>query len=147
VRALSFSGEYREGWAHYCEERMRDYGFSDPPLQFMQTIFTIFRAVRIITDVKLHCGEMTFDEAVSLYESKTGMDHSIALNEVKWCTKSPTGSLSYLIGKHLLLQLQKDVKTHLKEKYSDRQFHDVVLQAGSIPFPYLREELKMKGML
>ncbi len=147
VRALSFSGEYREGWAHYCEERMRDYGFSDPPLQFMQTIFIIFRAVRIITDVKLHCGEMTFDEAVSLYESKTGMDHSIALNEVKWCTKSPTGSLSYLIGKHLLLQLQKDVQTHLKEKYSDRQFHDAVLQAGSMPFPYLREELKLKGML
>lgn len=146
VRKLCFNSEYREGWAHYCEERMRDYGLSDYALQFMQTIYTIFRAVRTITDVKLHCREMAFDEAVSLYESETGAEHSIAVAEVKWCTKGPTGGLSYLIGKHLFLELQKDVLKHLREKYSDNLFHDAVLQAGWIPFTFLREELKLKGM-
>lgn len=147
VRLLSFAPEYVEGWAHYCEERMRDYGLEDIRIQIVQTAAIIFRAARIIIDVKLHCGEMTFDEAVSFLEKEAGREHYAAIAEVKRYTKTPGQPLSYLLGKHLLLQLQKDVKNHLKEKYSDKQFHDVLLQAGTMPFPYLREELKLKGML
>jgi uncharacterized protein (DUF885 family) len=147
VRAISHAPEFVEGWAHYCEERMRDYGLTDIKLQIVQTLAVIFRAVRIIIDVNLHCGKMTFDEAISLLESETGMEHYAALAEVKRYTKTPAYPLSYLLGKHMLLQVQKEVKACMKEKYSDKQFHDTVLQAGSIPFKYLREELKLKGML
>jgi len=147
VRALCFAPEFVEGWAHYCEERMRDYGLNDTVLQFEQALDIIFKAVKIILDVKLHCGEMTFDEAVSLLQSETGMEQYAAVAQVKYHTLHPGYPLSYLLGKHFLLQLQKEVQNHLKEKYSEKQFHNIILQAGSIPFPYLREELKMKGML
>lgn len=147
VRALCYAPEFIEGWAHYCEERMRDYGLNDTVLQFEQTLDIIFKAVKIIIDVKLHWGEMTFDEAVSLLQSETGMEQYAAVARVKYHTLHPGYPLSYLLGKHFLLQLQKEVQNHLKEKYSEKQFHDIILQAGNIPFPYLREELKLKGML
>lgn len=147
VRILSNAPEFAEGWAHYCEERMRDYGLNDIKLQIVQTTDVIFRAVRIIIDVNLHCGEMTFDEAVSLLKSETGMEQYAVVTEVKWYTKEPGYPLSYLLGKHLFLQLQKDVQEHMKEKYSEKQFHDTLLQGGSMPFIYLREELRLKGML
>jgi uncharacterized protein (DUF885 family) len=113
----------------------------------MQTSFIVFRAARIIIDVKLHCKKMTVDEAVSFLESEIGMSRSIALIEVKRYTKTPAVPLSYLLGKHLLLQVQKEVKAHMEERYSDKQFHDALLQAGSIPFAYVREELRVKGLL
>ncbi|MBU7018553.1 MAG: DUF885 domain-containing protein [Theionarchaea archaeon] len=147
VRALSNPSEFIEGWAHYCEERMRNYGLQDIKVQIVQTLDVIFRAVRIIIDVKLHRGEMTFDESVSLLKSETGMGDYAALAEVKRYTKTPGQPLSYLLGKHLLLELQKEVQAFMKEKYSEKAFHDAVLQGGSLPFAYLREELKVKGML
>lgn len=147
ARALSLAPEFVEGWAHYCEERMRDYGLTDTKLQVVQTLGVIFRAARIIIDVKLHCREMTFDKAVSFLETEIGMENYAAVAEVKRYTKTPTYALSYLLGKHILLQIQKEVQKHMKEKYTDRQFHDAVLQGGNMPFTYLREELKLKGML
>ena len=147
VRAVSEAPEFVEGWAHYCEERIHNYGLKGTKLQFVQTIDVIFRAVRIIIDVNLHCGKMTFDEAVSFLEKETGLEHQTALAEVKRYTKTPGYALSYLLGKHLLLQLQKEVQGHLKEKYQEKAFHDTLLQAGNLPFTYLRRELKSKGML
>ena len=147
ARALSQADEFVEGWAHYCEERMRNYGMDDLKVQFVQTIDVIFRAVRIIIDVKFHCGEMTFDEALSFLKSETGMGDYAALAEVKRYTKTPGQPLSYLLGKHLLLQLQKEVQEHLRGTYSEKAFHDALLKGGSLPFPYLRRELKLKGML
>ena len=147
VRALSDAPEFVEGWAHYCEEKMRDYGLDDVEFQAIQSGYIFFRAARIIIDVRLQRGEMTVDQGISFLKSEVGMNDRIAAIEVKRYTKTPGQPLSYLIGKHLLLQVQKKVKEHFGEKYSDKKFHDAVLQAGSIPFPYLREDLKLKGML
>jgi len=147
ARMLSFAPEFGEGWAHYCEERIHDYGLNNANMQIVQTMNVIFRAVRMIIDVKLHCGEMTFDEAIQFLEKETGMEHSVAVAEVKRYTKTPGYPLSYLLGKHLMMQLQREVKEHLEDKYSDREFHDVVLQAGILPFAHLREVLKLQGML
>ena len=147
VRALSEAPEFVEGWAHYCEERILNYGLKDTKLQIMQAIDVIFRAVRIIIDVRLHCKEMTFDEAIAFLRKETGMEHSTALAEVKRYTKGPTYPLSYLLGKHLFMKLQKEVQSHTKESYSEKAFHDAVLQAGNLSFACLREELKLKGTL
>jgi uncharacterized protein (DUF885 family) len=147
ARILSRTPEVGEGWAHYCEERMLDYGFQDTRLQAVQAIHALFRALRVIIDVKLHCKQMTFDEAVSSIESEIGLDHRIATAEVKRYTRTPGQPLSYLLGKHMMMQLQRDVQEHLKENYSDRRFHDAFLQAGPLPFLWLREEFKVKGML
>lgn len=147
VRTLSDPAEFIEGWAHYCEERIRDYGLTDTKLQIAQAIDVIFRAVRIIVDVNLHCEGMTFDKAVSFLSKETGMEPRAAAADVKWYTKEPTYPLSYLLGKHLLLQLRTEVQEHMGEQYSDRAFHDALLQGGNLPFAHLREELQFKGMI
>lgn len=147
TRLLTNAPEFVEGWAHYCEEHMRNYGLDDPKIRLIQTKDMIFRAVRIIIDVNLHCNKMSFEDAISFLKKETGMDPQTATAEIKRYTKTPGQPLSYLLGKHLLLQLQKDVKTHMKDGYSEKKFHNALLKAGSIPFPYIRRELKLKNML
>ncbi len=147
VRLLSEAPEFAEGWAHYCEERIQNYGLKDTKLEFIQALDVIFRAARIIIDIKLHRNEMTFEEAVSFLMGETGMEREAAKADVKWYTKEPGYPLSYLLGKHLFLQLQRDVQSKMKDHYSDRVFHDALLQGGNIPFKYVREELKLRGML
>jgi len=145
VRTLSSATEMIEGWAHYSEEYMRDVGFSNTSeTRFVQTYDEIWRAARVIIDIKLHCGEMSFDEAVNFLIKEVNMEKENAIAEVKRYTKSPSYQLSYLIGKYLIKKLKREIQEKMGEKYSDKFFHQTILKAGSIPIKYLREELKLK---
>jgi len=91
LRALSEATEMIEGWAHYCEEYMRDVGFNNrPETRFIQTLAEIWRATRIIIDIKLHFGEMKFNEAVNFLMKEVGMEKENAIAEVKRYTKNPS---------------------------------------------------------
>lgn len=140
ARAMSWAVETIEGWAHYCEDMMKEAGFSaDPATRFAQMTDQIWRACRIIIDVDLHRGKMTFDEAVDFLAKETGMERPAAVAEVKRYTFNPGYQLSYLLGKHLIQQLRSDVKKDLGQQFSDRLFHDTILYAGSLPMKYIRE--------
>ena len=150
ARVLADATETIEGWAHYCEDMMKDAGFSaDPKTKLVQLLDQIWRACRILIDVDLHSGKMTFDEAVELLVREAGMERPGAVAEVKRYTYNPAYQLSYLIGKYLIVQLRKDVKKRLGKSYSDKLFHDTILYSGSLPMTYMREifEYKVKELV
>ncbi len=140
ARILVGATETVEGWAHYCEDMMKQAGFSaDPKTKFVQLLDQIWRACRILIDVDLHMGRMSFGEAVELLVREAGMEKAGAIAEVKRYTYWPAYQLSYLLGKHLIVQLQARVKKDLGTAYSDKFFHDTILYAGSLPMKYMRE--------
>ena len=140
ARILADATETTEGWAHYCEDMMKVEGFSaDPRTKFVQLLDQIWRACRILIDVDLHTGKMTFDEAVDLLVREAGMERPGAVAEVKRYTYNPAYQLSYLIGKHLIVELRNDVRKRLGKSFSDKLFHDTILYAGSLPMKYMRE--------
>ncbi len=140
ARVFANATETVEGWAHYCEDMMKQAGFSaDPKTKFVQLLDQVWRACRILIDVDLHTGKMTFDEAVDLLVREAGMERPGAIAEVKRYTYNPAYQLSYLLGKHLILKLRRDVERSLGPAYSDKLFHDTVLFAGSLPMKYMRE--------
>ncbi len=54
VRSFARDPIVSEGWAHYCEERMRELGYDDtPPSRFMMVQEELFNAVRVVMDVKI----------------------------------------------------------------------------------------------
>ncbi len=137
--------EMVEGWAHYCEDLMRELGFMDTPeIRFVQLQDLIWRAARIIIDVDLHAGRMGFDEAVQMLVKEAGMAEASAIAEVKRYTQYPTYQLSYLLGKHLIRGLREDVEKRMGENFSHAFFHDAIIYAGSIPFYLLRRAVEDK---
>jgi len=119
---------------------MKQAGFSaDPKTKFVQLLDQIWRACRIVIDVDLHMGRMSFDDAVELLVREAGMERAGAIAEVKRYTYSPAYQLSYLLGKHLISELRTDVKRDLGKAYTDKFFHDTILYAGSLPMKYMRE--------
>jgi uncharacterized protein (DUF885 family) len=142
---LSGAVESVEGWAHYCEQMMKEKGFGDDPAtRFAQMLDQLWRAARIIIDVDLHCRRMTFDQAVDFLVTECGFERPGAIAEVKRYSYTPAYPLSYLTGKHLILALRRDVKRGLGRQYSDKFFHDTYLYAGSIPMRYMREIFEYK---
>ncbi len=140
IRLLARGTETTEGWAFYCEEMMTAAGYlADPETRLIQVNDMIWRAVRMIVDVQLSRGEMTFDAAVQLLMSETGMSEAAATAEVTWYTQEPGYPLSYLLGKHLLLQLKADLQQQQRDAFDARHFHDTVTANGYLPIVLLRK--------
>jgi uncharacterized protein (DUF885 family) len=137
--------EIIEGWAHYCEEMMREQGFiKGLETQFIKTNDAIWRAVRIIVDVKLSRGEMSFDEAVNMLMEEAEMSKEGAVAEVRRYTLTPGYPLSYLLGKHLILKLRENFKKRMGKKFSAKFFHDTILANGELPMSLLREVFEIR---
>jgi uncharacterized protein (DUF885 family) len=134
-----------EGWAHYCEEMMMEHGFmTGIESQLIQINDAIWRAVRIIVDVKMSRGEMDFDEAVQMLMNEAGLSNEGAVAEIRWYTQSPGYPLSYLLGKHLILQLRDEIKQQMGAKYNETFFHDTITANGNLPIALLRTVFSQK---
>jgi len=145
IRILVDGTETVEGWAHYCEELMAEKGFnSDKETRLIQVNDMIWRAVRIIVDVKLSRGEMSFEQSVQMLVAETGMSREAATAEVKRYTQTPGYPLSYLLGKHLILQLKKDVEQKMGNNFDEKFFHDTITANGYLPMSMVRKVFEEK---
>ncbi|TMB85739.1 MAG: DUF885 domain-containing protein [Chloroflexi bacterium] len=140
VRLILFSAaEFTEGWAFYCERTMKEQGFDDTPKhRYIQHTDAIWRATRIVLDVKLHRGEIGFEDAIEYLVAQTGFERPAALAEVKRYTSTPSYQLSYLFGRHLIDRLKADVERAQGPAFSMKAFHDTLIYGGSMPVSYAR---------
>jgi uncharacterized protein (DUF885 family) len=143
TRILTDAPEFVEGWGMYSEQLMREQGFDDAP-NFRAALYTdaIWRACRIILDVRMHRGELTVEEATAFLVGHTRFEGANARAEVNRYTYTPTYQLSYLLGKVLILQLRTDEQRRLGDKFDLRAFHDTLLNAGSLPISFHRRLLR-----
>jgi len=145
IRLLADGTETTEGWAHYCEQMMAEKGFiTDKETKLIQINDVIWRAVRIIVDIKLARGEMGFEEAVEMLTKETGMSREAAVAEVRRYTQTPSYALSYLLGKHLILQLKKEIEQKMGDKFEEKFFHDTITANGYLPVSMLRRVFDQK---
>jgi uncharacterized protein (DUF885 family) len=143
TRMLTDAPEFVEGWGMYSEQMMREEGFDAGPA-FRTTMYTdaVWRACRIILDVRMHRGELTVDEATDLLVEHTGFETANARAEVRRYTYTPGYQLSYLLGKVLILGLREEERRRLGPDFSLRSFHDVLMRNGSLPISFHRRILR-----
>jgi len=146
TRLTTDAPEFVEGWGMYSELMMREQGFDDAP-NFRLNMHTdaIWRACRIVLDVRMHRGEIGVDEAIRWMVEQTSFEEPNARAEVHRYTYTPTYQLSYLLGRVLLLQLRADEQRRLGASFSLRDFHDVLLRNGSLPISFQRRLLAANG--
>jgi uncharacterized protein (DUF885 family) len=142
TRLLTDAPEFVEGWGMYSEQMMREQGFDAAP-NFRLNMYTdaIWRACRIILDVRMHRGEIAIDDAIRFLVEQTSFEEANARAEVRRYTYTPTYQLSYLLGKVLLLGLRSDEQRRLGNAFSLRDFHDALLRNGSLPISFHRRIL------
>ena len=139
VRKLFGTSVFIEGWALYCEEMMYETGYyPDAQTRLMQLAMQLWRACRVVIDVGLHDGTMSFDDAVSLLCDTAKLERVNAEAEVKRYTQSPTQPMSYIVGKLEILRLRDDYRKQQGGEYKLKEFHDHLLSYGSIPIRLVR---------
>ena len=147
LRHFFASVVFTEGWALYCEDLMRREGFlmdgSDgPPLEISMLRDQLWRALRIVIDVGLHCNGMSREQAVALLVDRHVLDRESAESEVMFYCSAPTQPMSYMVGRTLMTDVIE--KCRLARGGSQvplGRVRDQVLSHGSLPFPLLERAL------
>lgn len=140
IRKVHRTSYFVEGWALYAERMMRDQGFfADPRQELCHLAARIFRAARIIIDVSLHIGEMTFDEAAEFLTTRLTSNEPTARTEVGRYCSWPTQAPSYLTGS---LEIERMRERYFSEKRGDlKAFHDTIASSGGLPIAIAERSL------
>jgi hypothetical protein len=133
-----------EGWALYWEMRLWDLGFPATPEDRMGMLFwRKHRAARIIFSLKFHLGEMSPDEAIDFLVDGVGHERASATAEIRRSfngSYSPLYQAAYMIGGLQILALHAELVE--SGRMSEREFHDAILQGGSMPIEMVRARLR-----
>jgi uncharacterized protein (DUF885 family) len=142
LRRLADSNVFCEGWALYCEDLMFEQGFFlDPMTRLYQLKDLLWRACRVVIDVGLHTGKMTFMQAVDYLVDQAMLERVNALIEVKRYTLTPTQPMSYLIGKLEIVSIRDEAQKRLGSRFDLHDFHAALLSCGSLQPALVREEI------
>ncbi len=127
-----------EGWALYCEDLMAEAGYGGPAQMRRALDGIIFRAARVIVDVRLQLGVYSLEEAIDFMINETGASPGYIEREVRRYAVEPGQPMSYIIGKREIERLRDDVKGDMGDVFTLKEFHDNLLSCGSIQLYLLR---------
>jgi uncharacterized protein (DUF885 family) len=89
----------------------------------------LWRACRVVIDMELNLGLMSFAEAVEFLSREAHIDRPKAELEVRWYAGAPGYPMAYLIGKREIMALARDFAR--RRSPSLKAFHDELLEWGA----------------
>lgn len=139
----SYISAYGEGWALYCEQLGKEMGIYRTPYDdFGRESYDMWRAARLVIDTGIHHMGWTRDQAIRYLAEHTALSQHEVETEVDRYISWPGQALSYKLGELKILELRQLAEKELGAKFDIRQFHDAVLETGSVPLPVLEDHIK-----
>ncbi|MFN0187985.1 MAG: DUF885 domain-containing protein [Bacteroidia bacterium] len=137
---------FSEGWGLYNEQLMQETGFfPNERIHLRQLQLRLWRNARVIYDVGMHTGKLTYEEAISIMTEKVGFLRWAAQLEIDSATASPGYFIGYFTGMMEILKMREEFKAKMGDKFSLRDFHDRLMKIGNMP-PTLMSEALFNGV-
>ncbi len=150
IRKLIGANTNIEGWAHYTEQMMLDEGYLPPGIapgsreakliRLGQLQDALLRDARFVAGIKLHTGQLTFDQAVDFFVAEGFQSHAVGLVETKRGTSDAT-YLYYTLGKLEILKLRADAMAKQGSAFTLKSFHDDLMRQGFVPIKVARKAM------
>ena len=137
ARYLWNSG-YGEGWALYSERLADELGLYSGPLDRMGLLSDqAARAARLVVDSGIHTMGWTRQQAVDYMLANTAWPPGDIEAEINRYISFPGQATAYMLGMLEIRRLRTLAERELGEDFDLREFHDRVLENGSITLPML----------
>jgi uncharacterized protein (DUF885 family) len=132
-RRIHFCNTYVEGWVLYAEQLGWELNLEDDLSNLGRLQAQIWRAARLVVDTGIHHKRWTREEAIAYMLEKTGLPERDVVTEVERYIVAPGQACSYAIGYLKILALRQKTELVLGKNFNIKEFHDVVINNGSLP--------------
>jgi uncharacterized protein (DUF885 family) len=123
-----------EGWALYAERLAAESGWYGDDIEgrLGQLDAELFRARRLVVDTGLHSMKWTRQQSI---------DYGIEASEVERYVVYAGQACSYMMGQLKIIEQRERARQALGDRFSLRNYHNVVLTTGVVPLDILAREV------
>lgn len=133
---------YGEGWALYTENLGKELGLYTDPYQYFGMLgMEMHRAIRLVVDTGLHAKGWSREKAIQYSLDNEAESEAGITSEIERYMANPGQALSYKIGQLKIRELRAKAKRKLGNKFDIKEFHNQVLETGSIPLALLEKKI------
>lgn len=137
-RRYGYNMAFGEGWALYAETLGDELGlYADPNQRLGHLELELLRAVRLVTDTGLHAYGWSHAQTMRYMMDNQGIDEAFARSATERYMANPAQALAYKIGALRIQALRDRARAALGERFSLRDYHDLVLSEGTVPLRVL----------
>jgi uncharacterized protein (DUF885 family) len=111
----------------------------DPYIWFGRLSLDSLRACRLVVDTGLHSFGWSRAQAIDYLIAHAQVDSGFAEAEVDRYLAWPGQATSYKVGEQEILRLRAQAQTDLGNRFDIRQFHNAVIDHGSLPLAVLEQ--------
>ncbi|MBT1704300.1 DUF885 domain-containing protein [Chryseosolibacter indicus] len=133
---------FGEGWGLYCEFLGEEMGMYVTPYDlFGRYTYEMWRACRLVVDTGIHYKGWSRDEALKYLGENTALSIHEVTTEIDRYIGWPGQALSYKVGELKIRSLRKKAETSLASDFKIGEFHQAILQNGSVPLSILEMQV------
>lgn len=137
-RTNYYATAFGEGWGLYAERIAGEAGiYTTPYERFGALSYEMWRACRLVADTGLHHYDWSRDRAEQCFKENTALAPHNIKTEVTRYIGWPGQATAYKIGELKIRELRNRAETAFGDDFDIREFHDVLLGAGSLPMDRL----------
>lgn len=142
TRYLFFSG-FTEGWGLYAERLAGEMGlYSSEFYRWGDLGNQALRAARLVVDPGLAVLGWTRQQAIDYMVAHVPASREYLESEVDRYIADPGQATAYMVGRLEIERLRRDAERRLGKKFDIREFHDRMLESGSVPLSFLQRHLE-----
>ena len=104
--------------------------------------FYLRAVTNAILDHKMHCTEMTDDEALALLVGQAFQSEGEARLKIIRAKQTSCQLSTYFVGRTAMFSVRRQIQHELGDRFDLSRYHQAVLEQGSVPVKYLPELLR-----
>ncbi|MBT3871301.1 MAG: DUF885 domain-containing protein [Flavobacteriaceae bacterium] len=141
-RKDTYLSAYGEGWGLYCEFLAEEMGmYTTLYEQFGKLTYEMWRACRLVVDTGIHAKGWTREQVINYMAENTALSIHEINTETDRYISWPGQALSYKIGEIKIRELRKKAEMELGSSFDIREFHEVVLEQGTVTLSILENRV------
>lgn len=134
---------FNEGWAEYAAGLGWEMGLYDDPYdRYGRLVHERFTAQRLVVDTGMNLHGWSLDKARGYMRANTTESEvQVASETLRYSTDLPGQALAYRLGFVEFSRLRREAEDAMSERFDLREFHEVLLAPGALPFPVIEDNL------
>ena len=109
--------------------------------KFGKFTYEMWRACRLVVDTGLHAKGWSKKKAIDYMSKNTALSLHEVNTEIDRYISWPGQALSYKIGELKIRELRNKAKDQLNDKFDIREFHEKILEYGTVTLPTLERRI------